>query len=93
MNQDYHTKVVAALKRKEFGDPSKAPPKKRRKKGPNPLSCLKKKPRQKMTTPKTSHASQDKVVDIGTVQEATKSDEKKRKRRSKKKKKKDVISQ
>jgi U3 small nucleolar RNA-associated protein 23 len=93
IKEDYHTRVVNALKRKEFGDPSKEPPKKRRKKGPNPLSCLKKKPRQK-TILKPSKGSQEQdVVDSQSAQDSVKSDQKKRKRRSKKKKKENVASQ
>jgi U3 small nucleolar RNA-associated protein 23 len=49
MSGDYHTRVIAAIKRKEFGDPEGdgGPPKKRKKRGVNPLSCLKKKPKPK----------------------------------------------
>lgn len=49
MSGDYHTRVVAAIKRKEFGDPEGdgGPHKKRKKRGVNPLSCLKKKAKPK----------------------------------------------
>ena len=59
MSGDYHTRVIEAIKRKEFGDPEGdgGPPKKRRKRGVNPLSCLKKKTKPK--TPKKPNPAND----------------------------------
>jgi len=69
--------VVAAIKRKELGDPSdQGPPKKRKKKGVNPLACLKKKPKP----PK-------KVQNLGTGVESKPEGSKKKRKRNRKSKK------
>ena len=40
---DFHSRVLAAIKRKELGEPGDQAVPKRKKKGVNPLACLKKK--------------------------------------------------
>ena len=72
---EYHSRVLEALKKKEFGEPTKA--KKRKKKGgPNPLSCLKKKKRPQQQGNKGDlNKTKEKLVTAG----------KKRKRKGEKK--------
>jgi len=69
--------VIEAIKRKEFGDINgQGPAKKRKKKGVNPLSCLKKKTKQK----------NPKKIDNPANSEETNAEKKKRKRNRKRKK-------
>ena len=80
MNGDYHNRVITALKRKELGEPEGAGPHKKRKlKGANPLSCLKKKSKPKMPVKKEDTNVEDK----GT--EAAESAKKKKRNRKRKK--------
>ena len=77
LSGDYHSRVVEAIKRKEFGDINgQAAAKKRKKKGVNPLSCLKKKPKQKVP----------KKTEILPNSEESNAEKKKKKRNRKRKK-------
>ena len=78
---DFHSRVLAAIKRKELGEPGdQAVPKKRKKKGVNPLACLKKK------TPKPVKRLQSQGP--ARVEEESKLEmEKKKRKRNRKRKK------
>jgi len=82
---DFQTKILAALKKKEFGEDPDADAAKRKRKrkkgGPNPLSCLKKKPTAKKNG--VGEAKSDKDLHR-TTKDTLVTAGKKRKRRSKK---------
>jgi len=77
---EFQSKILDALKKKEFGDPDEKVRRKRKKKGgPNPLSCLKKK--QPAATKKQSSKCSD---DLNKTKDKLVSAGKKRKRSKKK---------
>ena len=83
MSGDFHSRVVAAIKRKEFGDPEgEGGPKKRKKKGVNPLACLKKKPKPVKRL--------QKLGPVRDVEESKSEVQKKKRKRNRKRKKPEV---
>lgn len=60
IERSFQSRVLEELKKKEFGDPNNAlkRPLKRKKKGPNPLSCLKSKKKKVEGKASTNNSSQ-----------------------------------
>ena len=83
MSGDYHSRVVAALKRKQLGEPEEGsgPHKKRKIKGANPLSCLKKKSKPKTLVKK------EETNEVEKQTEAAETAKKKKRNRKRKKQK------